>query len=171
MSHERTGTRGRTHISPVQTPPDHPERVEASSRDAEPRWPALIAIFAAGGMYAALPGSLAVGPRWLLPLIAVVFGIGGLATHRIGFHRANTIIGYIVSTVLTAFLVWSTIRLVRALPSHREQPVQLLRSAMALWSTNVLVFALWYWRLDAGGPHAPRGGRKGTTRARSCSPK
>jgi hypothetical protein len=22
-----------------------------------------------------------------------------------------------------------------------------------LWLTNILVFALWYWRLDAGGPH------------------
>jgi hypothetical protein len=30
----------------------------------------------------------------------------------------------------------------------------LLRSAASLWLTNVLVFALWYWRLDAGGPHA-----------------
>ncbi|MET0619989.1 MAG: hypothetical protein ABW056_06910, partial [Thermoanaerobaculia bacterium] len=30
----------------------------------------------------------------------------------------------------------------------------LLRSAAVLWVTNVLVFALWYWRLDAGGPHA-----------------
>jgi hypothetical protein len=25
--------------------------------------------------------------------------------------------------------------------------------AVALWITNVLVFALWYWRLDAGGPY------------------
>ena len=28
----------------------------------------------------------------------------------------------------------------------------LLRSASALWITNILVFALWYWKLDAGGP-------------------
>jgi hypothetical protein len=26
-------------------------------------------------------------------------------------------------------------------------------SAASVWTTNVLVFALWYWRLDAGGPH------------------
>ena len=26
-------------------------------------------------------------------------------------------------------------------------------SATSLWTTNTLVFALWYWRLDAGGPH------------------
>src|SRR5262249_59983925 len=34
-----------------------------------------------------------------------------------------------------------------------DAPLELLRSAVSLWVTNVLVFALWYWRLDAGGPH------------------
>jgi hypothetical protein len=28
----------------------------------------------------------------------------------------------------------------------------LLRSGGLLWLTNVIVFALWYWRLDGGGP-------------------
>jgi len=28
-----------------------------------------------------------------------------------------------------------------------------LRSGALLWATNVLSFATWYWRLDAGGPH------------------
>src|SRR6266702_2974003 len=40
-----------------------------------------------------------------------------------------------------------------ALPSHRESPLQLLRSGGLLWLTNVIVFALWYWRLDGGGPN------------------
>jgi len=53
----------------------------------------------------------------------------------------------------TFALVGSLVLLVAALPSHRERPTVLLRSAAALWVTNVLVFALWYWRLDAGGPH------------------
>jgi hypothetical protein len=122
--------------------------------DPEPRWPALIAIVAAAGIYAALPAMLSVGPRWLLPSIAVVLGVATMITHRGGYHRSNIVLGYVVSSILTAFLLWSTVRLVRALPSHREAPVQLLRSALSLWSTNVLVFALWYWRLDAGGPHA-----------------
>ena len=41
----------------------------------------------------------------------------------------------------------------RGFASHREAPGALLRAAGSLWVTNVLVFALWYWRLDAGGPH------------------
>ena len=47
----------------------------------------------------------------------------------------------------------SVIRLVTALPSRRDSPTALLVSATAIWTANILVFALWYWRLDAGGPH------------------
>ncbi len=50
-------------------------------------------------------------------------------------------------------LIASLVLLVRALPSHKQESVQLLRSAGSLWISNVLVFASWYWRLDAGGPH------------------
>jgi hypothetical protein len=50
-------------------------------------------------------------------------------------------------------MIASVALLIAALPSHKESPTQLLISAAALWTTNVLVFALWYWRLDAGGPH------------------
>src|SRR5262249_22660725 len=45
------------------------------------------------------------------------------------------------------------IRLVRALPSGLESARALLLSASSIWLANLLVFALWYWRLDAGGPH------------------
>ncbi len=51
-------------------------------------------------------------------------------------------------------MIWSLYLLVAALPLHKEAPQDLLRSAAALWITNILVFASWYWRLDAGGPRA-----------------
>ena len=41
----------------------------------------------------------------------------------------------------------------RGLPAHRDTPLQLLHGASVLWLANILIFALWYWRLDAGGPH------------------
>jgi hypothetical protein len=37
---------------------------------------------------------------------------------------------------------------------HKETPARLLLSAAALWLSNLLIFASWYWRLDAGGPNA-----------------
>ena len=38
--------------------------------------------------------------------------------------------------------------------SAMARVTDLLISAAALWITNILVFASWYWRLDAGGPRA-----------------
>ncbi len=127
------------------------EDVEDS--DPEPRWPAIIAVLAVGGLYTALPNELTFGPRWLFPFLVLVLLIPGVVSYHIGRHRLNTIFGFAVDGVLTAGLIISVILLVGALPEHKETPQQLLLSAASLWITNILVFALWYWRLDAGGPH------------------
>ncbi|HXE55973.1 MAG TPA: hypothetical protein VN541_23305 [Tepidisphaeraceae bacterium] len=119
----------------------------------EPRWPALVAVLAVGGLYAALPASLAVGPRWLELMIVCVLLVPTMISHRAGRHRTNNVLGQLITAVMTVFMIWSLVLLVIALPAHKEPPVTLLRSAAALWVTNVLVFALWYWRLDGGGPH------------------
>ncbi|MDB5295863.1 MAG: hypothetical protein JWO31_1846 [Phycisphaerales bacterium] len=120
----------------------------------EPRWPALIAGLAAAGLSAALPEYLSVGPWWLPLAVAGPLIVATTLAHRRAYHAANIVLGHVLSAVLTAFLVGSLLLLIRALPEHREAPAALLRSAVALWVVNVLVFALWYWRLDAGGPHA-----------------
>jgi hypothetical protein len=51
-------------------------------------------------------------------------------------------------------MIGSLSLLLAAIPARAERPQDMLRSAVALWITNILVFASWYWRLDAGGPHA-----------------
>lgn len=122
--------------------------------DPEPRWPALVAALAACGLYAGLPDYLAFGPYWLPALVVGVPAIGNAFLHGCGFRRTNVFVGHFVSATLTGLLLWSVGVLITGLPTHKEPPVQLLRSAAMLWGTNVLVFALWYWRLDAGGPHA-----------------
>ena len=120
---------------------------------AEPRWPAVIALVAVVGLYLALPESLTFGPNWLLLVLVVVLLIPTMVANRRGHQRLNQILGYLLLTVLTAAMIGSLVLLIAALPSHRESPKDLLESAAALWVTNVLVFASWYWRLDAGGPN------------------
>lgn len=124
----------------------------APARIPEPRWPAIIAIVVTGFVYASLPNYLSVGPRGLLLLILVLLEIPAFAFWRTGWHHLSRWMGYIVSFVLTLFVVASLGLLVFALPSHKEASVQLLLSAVALWISNVFTFALWYWRLDGGGP-------------------
>jgi hypothetical protein len=120
----------------------------------EPRWPALLALLAAGGLRLALPESLSAGPDWLLLVVMALLLIPNVWSRLHGLDQLNKILGYIVTGVVTLDMIWSLYLLVAALPSHKESPQDPLRSAAALWVTNVLVFAPWYWRLDAGGPRA-----------------
>jgi len=123
-------------------------------KNAEPRWPALVALLGAGGLYAALPSSLLVsGPRWLLPALILSLLVPTEITHHRGQHQLNQTLGYILTTVITLAMIGSLVLLITALTTHKIAPAELLRSAAALWLTNILVFASWYWRLDGGGPH------------------
>ena len=118
----------------------------------EPRWQALLAFLAVGGIYLALPRSLIIGPTWLLPTLIVVLLVPTVVSHRTGRRSLNRFLGLVISAITTIALIGSVMLLVRLLPSHKEDPIRLLISGAELWLTNVLVFALWYWRLDGGGP-------------------
>jgi len=118
----------------------------------EPRWQALLAIMAIGAIYLALPRNLIVGPIWLLPTLIVMLLVPTVVTHRTGKHSVNRVLGLFINAIITLALIGSVGLLVRALPSHKESALALLRSGGLLWLTNVIVFALWYWRLDGGGP-------------------
>jgi uncharacterized membrane protein len=100
-----------------------------------------------------LPEMLTFGPRWLLAVIFAVLATAVMVFHARGAEQKAYVTGLALNGAVTAALVASLVLLVRALPAHKEQPVQLLWSAGSLWMSNVLVFAAWYWRLDAGGPY------------------
>lgn len=118
-----------------------------------PRWPATVALLAIGGLHYALPSDLSVGPDWLLLAAVVLLSIPAILAHRRGRHDLNQWIGYIIAGLIAAELIASLALLVAGLPAKRENPEALLKAAVGLWMSNVLVFASLYWRLDAGGPN------------------
>ena len=120
---------------------------------AQPVWPAVLAVLAVGGLHLALPEPLTFGPSWLLLVVVSVLLVPVLAARLRGSFDLNQRLGYVLLGVVTAAMLWSLSLLVRSLPDHTLSPPVLLRSATSLWITNILVFASWYWRLDAGGPH------------------
>jgi hypothetical protein len=126
---------------------------EGTGSEPEPRWPAILAALAVGGLFLALPESLSVGPRWLLLVVVLVMEVPLYLSRIRDHHRVNQILGQSLLGLITVFLIWSLGLLIHALPLHKEAPVTMLRSAVALWATNVIVFACWYWRMDGGGPH------------------
>ena len=118
----------------------------------EPRWPAFVAMMADALLYFALPERLSVGPRWGLLVVIVLLLIPIITTYRLGHYNITRMLTFAANGAITLALIGSLVLLVEGLPHHKDPPGTLLFSAGALWITNVLVFALWYWKLDAGGP-------------------
>jgi hypothetical protein len=114
----------------------------------------MVALLSVGVLRLALPEPLSLGPGWLLIAVVAVLLIPTEWARSRGFDRLNQIMGHVLSSIVTADMIWSLGRLVAALPSHQIAPPDLLRASAALWISNILIFASWYWRLDAGGPHA-----------------
>ena len=119
---------------------------------AEPRWPAILALAALAGLYESLPERLTPGPSWILPVAIVVLLLPTIAAKQLRRHNTYLVLGISLNLVITVAVVWSLGILIAGLPDKQQAPAELLRSAVALWVSNVLVFASWYWRLDAGGP-------------------
>ncbi len=126
--------------------------------DAEPRWPAIVALLGGAGLFYVLPAYLSFGPRWLPAALVSALLVPTVFAHWRGHFNINRILGLGVAAVETFFMVASLLKLIHSMitphsPAHAESPERLLLSAAALWLTNILVFALWYWHLDAGGPN------------------
>jgi uncharacterized membrane protein len=109
-------------------------------------------------LYVTLPNRLTVGPTWLFPLLTILLlaPLSFVAPHRHGqepsWQRAVAI-GLIA--LINAANVASLVLLIYALlHGTKAEGRQLLVAAVELWLTNVIVFALWYWEMDRGGPGA-----------------
>jgi hypothetical protein len=120
----------------------------------EPRWPAVLAIFASAALHITLPPGMRIGPPWLIASTVVALVAVAWTTRRAGLHDINEWAGLAIVAVLTAGLFYGLGGLLIGLVHHTELAPDLLRSASTLWVTNVLVFATLYWRIDAGGPNA-----------------
>jgi hypothetical protein len=118
----------------------------------EPRWPSGLALSAAAALHYSMPSYLTPGPDWLLLAVIGVVVAFSIAAHAMGHDRLSKFGGFLANIVITISLVTAVVLLVSGLPSKRVEPKQLLVAAIAIWFSNVLVFASWYWRLDAGGP-------------------
>lgn len=132
---------------------------------SEPFWPAQATILAAIGLQVALPDRLTAGPPWLIPALEGALLVGMfMATPRQLEHehprRRRVALG------LTAFVTAANVYSLEALGHlllHGKvaNGRELMWSGVLIWLTNLLIFALWYWEMDRGGPGRRAAGRDG----------
>jgi hypothetical protein len=125
----------------------------------ENRWPVAAAIVVAIGLQVALPDRLALQSRWLLPGLELAMLIGLIIASPVRFNRESTALR-VASLTLTGLLslanAWSATLLILGLVrgTEGEDAGALLSTGVAIWLTNIIAFAVWYWQFDRGGPAA-----------------
>jgi hypothetical protein len=126
--------------------------------EGEERWPVTVAMAVAAVLQVALPDKLAIGPRWLLPALEAILLIGLCSVNPRKIDRRSTALRWASLALIAVISVangWASYELVRGLVEGtvtRAGP--LLSDGLSIYVTNIIVFGLWFWEGDRGGPVA-----------------
>lgn len=130
----------------------------------EPQWPASLALLIGIGLQMVFPHELGVfGPIWVVPAIEATAAVTLTARFpdRMGHTDSGRQVLRTLSIVLIGLITATNIVQMYLLVNElllgngMDGP-NLVRAAVAIWSTNVIAFACWYWELDGGGPVSRR---------------
>jgi uncharacterized membrane protein len=122
----------------------------------EPRWPASLAVVATMILYLSLPENLTLGPTWIVPALAALLLVPlsiVAPRRRPDETRWQGLAAVAIIALINVANAASLLLLIHLLlHGSRATGGQLLVEAIKIWLTNVMVFGLWYWELDRGGP-------------------
>ena len=123
-----------------------------------PFWEPQLVVACAIALQLTLSDEVTVGPTWMFPALegALLLGLIIVSPHpnvRNSPVRRKVAIAMVglVSAANMASLLLLCHYLLRG---TKENGHQLILSGIVLWVTNVLLFGLWYWEVDRGGPVA-----------------
>jgi uncharacterized membrane protein len=134
-------------------------RVRDRLENGDPAWPAQLAVGITIALNLTLTSRVTIGPNWLLPAIEFVLLAalvivsparltGGAGKGRRRF--ALIVIGFVslANIVQLGLLVHFLIN------GGKAGGHGLIISGVLMWLSLVLLFAVWYWEFDRGGPAA-----------------
>jgi hypothetical protein len=128
----------------------------ATTHQIEPLWHVQIAVLFALVLQIFLPDNLVAGPKYILPilegllLVALVFTTPKEAIFRSILRRVNALT---LVTLISIANIYSVQRLAHALlvGGSVDNGHALILAAINIYLTNIIIFGLWFWELDAGG--------------------
>ncbi len=129
----------------------------------ENRLPVIVAILGAVVLQWAVPKQYTVVPRWPLIAMELLLVVVLMIINPLRMSRETTV-GKWAMTALTAAITADNTTSAVVLDIHilsgrvSNDAGLLLGSGAAIFITNVIVFGIWFWELDRGGPFARRAG-------------
>ena len=119
-------------------------------------WPVALAVLVVSVLHALLPPELHLMPMAWLPWVASVLLIVLVIADPGAIDRRGVLMR-ILTDLLIGFITlanaYAAVVLVIGIVDNAsfETPRELLFAGGAVWITNAVAFALWYWDLDRGG--------------------
>ena len=125
----------------------------------ESRAAVTLAILAAIALLAALPDRIAPHPRWVLPGLAFLLLVGLTIANPKRIDRQSRVLRTVSLVLIGVISIANAVTAARLIVdlvrgTGIRAPGELLLTGAAIWLTNVIVFGLWYWEFDRGGPVA-----------------
>ena len=125
----------------------------------EQRWPVALVVLVIICAQLALPTPIGAIPKWLAPaiqilLVVVIFALNPTSTGSA--HRMVRPLGLALCVLLTLGNIHEAVMLILSIVNGQNglSAGALFASGAIVWFCNIVVFALWYWELDRGGPLA-----------------
>ncbi len=124
--------------------------------ESEPFWPAQATVLVAIGIQLLLPERLTAGPGWLVPAVEGLLLVGlFIFTPNVveDEHPRRRRAALTLTALVSAANIYSLAELTHYLLHHQVSDGRgLIVAGVLIWLTNLLIFALWFWEMDRGGP-------------------
>jgi hypothetical protein len=123
----------------------------------DPYWPAQVSVLVSILLYLNLPDKLTLSPHWVIPSLEGALLLGLVVTtpwrdDNPSAPRRRVALG-LLALVSTANLLSLVLLSHELLRGHRTPSGHdLILAGVEIWITNVLIFAIWFWEMDRGGP-------------------
>ena len=133
--------------------------------DPESRLHVLAALIVAITLQLLISRNYTLVPRWPLVVLEILLLVVLVALNPLRLTRSTLLGKYATWVLLGAITVDNTLSAIvldaRIISGEvSNDPALLLGSGAAIFVTNIIVFGIWYWELDRGGPFARRAGTR-----------